>query len=190
MRLIPYLLSQKNSEINNLLKEINETYAKNKNKEKNFIHKNSFKKNEITVNILNKNNDLNKYRKFNLNRTKSKNIKDTHIVDKQINFIKNGNNDSKLQSSTNISNKNNINTKMNNMNSIRHKFLYKNDINSNNNTNKNILVTNKSEMNSVEKNKEPKPSSSIYQLLNKAKLIFPKKNKEENEKKNEPENNI
>ena len=190
VRLIPYLLSQKNSEINNLLKEINETYAKNKNKEKNFIHKNSFKKNEITVNILNKNNDLNKYRKFNLNRTKSKNIKDAHIVDKQINFIKNGNNDSKLQSSTNISNKNNINTKMNNMNSIRHKFLYKNDINSNNNTNKNILVTNKSEMNSVEKNKEPKPSSSIYQLLNKAKLIFPKKNKEENEKKNVPENNI
>ena len=166
------------SEINNILKEINQTYAKNIIKEKSIINnsnnndnkdnnKDNNKKNEITVNILNKNNELNKHRKLNVKRNKSKNIKNES--DKQI-INNNINNENKAQSYVNYINQKNNNNKPNNMVSIRHKILIKNNIN------------NKSEINKCENNYE-NPSSSIYQLLNPANFIAPTKKKEISEEK-------
>jgi hypothetical protein len=165
------------SEINNILKEINQTYAKNLMKENNIIRngknsKEKIKKNEITVNILNKNNELNKHRKLNVKRNKSKNKNE---FDKPIN----NNSNNKIQSYANYNNQRNSNNnnKPNNMVSIRHKFLINNNISKN-----------KSEICEIEKNKQNQ-SSSVYQLLKRANFIVSNGKKELSEGKINSENN-
>ena len=197
-----YLLSQKNSEINNTLKEINKAYAQNFNnkndKIKNEINlsiknnRNSKnKENEITVNILNKNNELNKYKKVNLSKSKFRNIRNKYLIDNQINNDNNSINkeqkdkDKKTTTSfiKNIDKSScNIISKKTSIKSARHKFLFKNNnININNNNSNNFLHLNAniSEIRAKGNNKDTH-KSSIYQLINKAKDEVQKINEEKN----------
>lgn len=195
-----YLLSQKNSEINNTLKEINKAYAQNFNnkndKIKNEINlsiknnRNSKnKENEITVNILNKNNELNKYKKVNLSKSKFRNIRNKYLIDNQNNNDNNSINkeqkdkDKKTTTSfiKNIDKSScNIISKKTSIKSARHKFLFKNNnININNNNSNNFLHLNAniSEIRAKGNNKDTH-KSSIYQLINKAKDEVQKINEE------------
>ena len=192
-----YLLSQKNSEINNTLKEINKAYAQNFNNKiknennlrikNNRINKN--KENEITVNILSKNNELNKYKKVNLSKSKFRNIRNKYLVDNTTTNENSTNKekrekDKKTTSSIKITDKSscNIISKKTNIKSARHKFLFKNNnINNNNSSSNNFLHLNSniSEIRTKGINKDIY-KSSIYQLINKAKDEVQKINEEKN----------
>lgn len=191
-----YLLSQKNSEINNTLKEINKAYAQNNKIDKiknennisiknNRINKN--KENEITVNILNKNNELNKYKKVNLSKSKFRNIRNKYLIDNHINKDNSINKEKKEKDKKTTSfiknidkNSCNIISKKTSIKSARHKFIFKNNnINNNNSNNFLHLNANISEIRTKGNNKDIH-KSSIYQLINKAKDEVQKINEEKN----------
>ena len=193
-----YLLSQKNSEINNTLKEINKAYAQNFNNKNKIKNENNLsiknnrinksKENEITVNILNKNNELNKYKKVNMRKSKFRNIRNKYLIDNHINNDNSINKEKKDKDKTTTSfiknndkSSCNIISKKNSIKSARQKFLFKNKNINNNNSNNNFLHLNEniSEIRTKGNNKDTH-KSSIYQLINKAKDEVQKINEEKN----------
>ena len=191
---LAYLLSQKNSEINNILKEINLSYAKNLNSGK--IQEKNIKENGITVNTLNKNNELNLFKKLDLSKNKYKNNRYNNSIENQDHKYNYINNDNKNNKSTSYS-KHYFNIKNNSEKNI---FLFKNNLNNNNinnnicnnnlyfsNPNPNISEVKENQL--INKNKNL-PQSSVYKLITRARNVFTSVNKEENDELNHEDNNF
>ena len=180
---ISYLLSKKNSELNNTLKEINKAQAKNNEK-------------EITVNTLNNDKSQKVYQSIRhryLNLTKNKNNSQINTTTNETN---NNINKSKTisdfhqienNSTSNVNQNNSLNNNNNsNLNSIKaifsfrtKKIINKNEDNSNNNNNNsNALANRVAEIESKNKYKNY-AESSLYRIINKTKNLFSRSNKEE-----------
>ena len=190
---LTYLLSQKNSEINNILKEINLTYAKNSNTIK--IKENNIKENGITVNTLNKNKELNLFKKLDLNKNKYKNNRYSSSIENQDNKFNNITNDNRSIKTTSYS-KHNFNSKFN---YAKDKFLLKNNLYNksinNANINNNNLLNSNTNMPEVKENQLKNktkniPQSSIYKLITQARNVFSSSINEEIEEINNEDNNL
>ena len=193
---LSYLVTHKNWDINNTLKDINKAYTKNIN----VIQKNenNIRDNEITVNILNKNNELNKYKKVSL--SKNKNIRHKYLTENLNQYISNNdnsinNNEHKVKDTKAVSyikNKRNNYCFFNKNISNGNKFLFKNNLinNSINNSNLKYINQNISGIKERENKNTVIPKSSIYQLINKSKNHFINISKEEDDEQTNEGNNI
>ena len=165
---ISYLLAKKNSELNNTLKEINKTKAKNNEK-------------EISLNILN-NDDTKKvyqsirHKYLNLNKNKNKNNESAEDFDLNNNRTNTISDFNKKENNSTI----NIKNGNNNLNlDIKYSFRNKNASNLNNKIeNNNINISNNSKNVSTriskaeDNNKNKVEESSIYRIINKTKAFF------------------
>ena len=195
---ISYVISKKNSDLNNTLKEINKAHANNMEK-------------EITVNTIN--NDKTKkiyqsirHRYLNLKKKENNNNNpDNNTINNESSNISNNNiiksktisdfskTENKSLNNINLNNKLNINTNNTNnsnynLSSIKavsfrgKKIINKNEDNINNinnNNNTNPLTNRIAELESKNKYKE----SSLYRIINKTKNLFSRANKEEEQNK-------
>ena len=164
------LLSQKNSENNKTLKEINKSFGKNIIEEYNkkgciTSRDNANEKKEIKLNLDNK-----KFDSTNMKYNKNKNI--------SINVNKNNKIVKKAKNNTN-----NIN--MPNDKAIQQKLSFRyNKNNSINTTINDGSLTSRDDKIKINNNKtEDKFQSSIYQIIQKTKNLFNKKEKDDNPKK-------
>ena len=163
------LLSQKNSEINKTLKEINKSFGKNiieeYNKKGCITSRNSInEKKEIKINLNNK-----KFDSTNMKYNKNKNI--SINVNKNNKIVKKAKNYS-------------ININIPNDKSIQQKFSFRNNINNSINNINDGYLTSRDDKIKINNNKtENKFQSSIYQIIQKTKNLFTKKEKDDNPKK-------
>ena len=168
------ILSKKNSELNNTIKEMNKNIIEDYNKKGCITSRNNGKENEINLDIIKKNDKTNKYKKLDINNikyNKNKNISNKNLsinVNKNNKIIKKNKNNS-----INISN----NKK------IEQRFSFRNKYNNNKDSINNIndgSLTSRENKNKINEKTQDKFQSSIYQIIKKTKNLFTK-NKEEKE---------
>ena len=172
------ILSKKNSELNNTLKEINKSFGKNiidefnKNgcitSRNNNIKENDIKLNMENINIIKNENINNSYKKLDLKKMK---------YDKKKNISINVNkNNKKIKKAKN----NSIN--ISNDKFIPQKFFFKNN-NSINNINDGSLTSRENKIKYNDNKTEDKFQSSVYRMIQKTKNLFYKKEREKDKEK-------
>ena len=119
------ILTKKNSELNNTIKEMNKNIIEDYNKKGCITSRNNPKENEINLDIIKKNDKINKYKKLDLNNIKyNKNISNKNLsinVNKKIKKNKNNsinisNNNKQIVQRFSFRNKNNNRNSINNIN--------------------------------------------------------------------------
>jgi hypothetical protein len=181
-RRISYLITNKNSDLNDILKEINKANTKNNEKElKSNIFNNGENKKvyqSIRQKYLNINQNRNSNLNINLNNTASEaNISKSKTIECS---KKEYNNNSALNISNAVNKDNNIS---------KARYIYRNrninndkqdnsSMNININNNSSIMSSRKAEAENKNKDKNI-TESSIYRILNKTKTLFSRSHKEE-----------
>ena len=191
---ISYILAKKNSELNNTLKEINKTKAKNSEKELSLNTLNNDESKKVYQSI--------RHRYLNLNKNKKNNLNNESVDGLNLNYNRNNTisdfNKKENNSTTNIKLNNNLNIDNNSIKpkySFRNKNTYtlnsKNENNNSSNISNNSISTRISKIEDNNKNKKTE-ESSIYKIINRTKAFF-KRNSNKEEEINNPkkiDNNI